>query len=271
MQRLFLFIFSFIIIQTHLSASEVGDLVQKYEAEVEAEIKKQGKTNEDKYYIYALFARELLGLKEYELSKNYYQKALSAGEEAEILDMSEVHYNMLFIRYKQGADKNELKKLFSIVKSTIQNQDAPKIKAGIKYWEIVINGDNKRIDESLLNSYIGAPYSMAKLQQLIENKEYKKALNLLPANIKDVNMVLKLHYDVLNRIVFTEKKNLLCGEKLKKYPRSPATSMQICRFLKGNEKVITIETIQKQMEREEFKYEYLLSALKEVKNEEVKK
>lgn len=270
MQRLFflLTIFTSIILSSMKAyASEVSDLVAKYETEVEAEIKAQGKTNEDKYYIYALFARELLGLKEYSLAKKYYKKALESGEKASILDMNEVHYNMLFIRYKEGADKDELRELFSIVKRTVKNQDNPQVKAALAYWDKVINGEyEKEIDKSLVQSYYGNAYSLVKLENLIKNKKYSEALTLMPSNIKDVNMVLKIHHDVLTSLVFSKKKELLCSEKLKRYPRSPATTMQICRYLKGEREYITLDSIKKQMQREDFKYDYLLSALKDIQS-----
>lgn len=92
--------------------SDVSELVKKYEQAVEDKISAQKKTDEDRYYIYLLFARELLGLKEYALAKKYYSKALTSGEKASIVDMNEFHYNMLFIRYKEGAGKEELNQFF---------------------------------------------------------------------------------------------------------------------------------------------------------------
>lgn len=258
------FIFLMFLLSMNIFASDVSDLVKKYESEVEAEISKQDKSEEDKYYIYALFARELLGLKEYDLAKKYYQKALAAGEKGEVLNMSEVHYNMLFIRFKQGAEKEELKSLFSLVKRTLPEQNNIQIKLSIQHWESIIN-NNEKLNEKLVNSFYGANYSQAMVKKFIANKEYKKALSLMPKNIDDVNLVFKIQYDILNRIVFDKKKDLKCEKHLKEFPRSVSYTMKICRFLTQEKSKESIETIEKQMVREKSSQDFLLSALKDVK------
>lgn len=268
-----LFIFCFIALGSsslNIYASEVSDLVKSYEKEVESEITKQGKSEEDKYYIYALFARELLGLKEYELAKKYYEKALAAGEKAAVLNMSEVHYNMLFIRYKEGADKQELKERLSLVKRTLPEQSNPQVKMTLKYWEKVINDEKKEVTDELVNSFYGAQYSQALVKELILKKEYKKALSLLPTNIKDVNLVYKIQYDVLNRIVFDKKKELLCEASLKRFPNSVSYTMKICRFLKNHNQKDSIQKIEQQMTREKVDAQYLLSALKDIDKDKQK-
>lgn len=155
---------------------------------------------------------------------------------------------------------------FSIVKRTLPNQDSKRTKTLLSYWDKVINGNEKKnFDPNLLRSFVGEAYALSEIKKLIQNKKYAKALGLMPRNIESTNLVYKIHYDILNQIVFPNQKKLFCSEKLKKYPLSPVTSMQICRYLIGEDKSISLKTIEKQMQREEFKYDYLLLALKDVK------
>src|SRR5690554_1586618 len=77
-----------------------------YEKMAQKEI--QGKSSEDKFYIYSLFARELLGLKELELSQKYYLMALDEAKNNKELDQSEAHNNLLYIQLKQSASKERM-------------------------------------------------------------------------------------------------------------------------------------------------------------------
>jgi hypothetical protein len=252
----------FILFFQFTYASEVSDLVQKYESRVEKEIKDQNKSEEDKYYIYALFARELLGLNEYDLAKKYYKKALVSGEKAEVLDMSEVHYNMLFIRYNEGAEKEELKSLLSIVKRVTPEQSNIKVKMALAHWDSVINEDSK-VNKDLLSGFYGFNYSQQLLKKYIKNKEYKKALLLLPPKLEKANIIYKIQYDVLNKLVYPEKNKFLCDPVLAQYPKSITYTMQICRYLKN--KSVSLDNIKEQINRESSDKEYLLSALKDIK------
>jgi tetratricopeptide (TPR) repeat protein len=261
MQRLIIFLFISLFSQS-IMGSEVSDLVEKYEAEVETEIKTQKKSEEDKYYIYALFARELLGLKEYKLAKKYYSKALESGENAEILDMSEIHYNMLYIRYMEGADKEELKSLLSIVKRVTPEQSNRQVKMALSHWDKIINGSDK-LDKDLLNGFYGFNYSQEMLKKYIKEKEYKKAFLLLPTKLDKANIIYKVQHDILQKLVYPDKTDFLCYPVLKKYPKTITYTMQICRYLKNRD--VSLEDIAKQIEKESSDKSYLLSALKDIK------
>jgi len=252
-----------IILSLNLSySSEVSEEVLKYQLSVEQEIKSQEKTDEDKYYIYALFARELLGLKEYSLAKEYYQKALSFGEKAE-LSMPEVHYNLLFIAYKSNASKSELNRLLSIVKSSTPDQENKQVSLALSHWESIIN-DDESFNKDLKNSFYGFDYSQNKIKTYINEKKYKQALSLLPQDLKNNNIIYQIQYDILSKLVFPEKKDFLCNKKLEKYPKSLTYTMQICRYL-NNTKSVSLDNIENQINKESSSKTYLLSALKDIK------
>lgn len=261
MQRILFLIF--IIFSFNLAfSSEVSDLVAKYEAQIESEINNQNKSDEDKYYIYALFARELMALNEYELSKKYYNKALESGEKAEILDMSEVHYNMLYIRYMEGAPKEELKSLLSIVKRVTPEQSNLKVKTSLEHWDKIINSDQK-LDKDLLNSFYGFNYSQEMLKKYIKDKDYKKAFLLLPKKLDKANIIYKVQHDILQKLIYPDKTDFLCLPVLNKYPKTITYTMQICRYLKN--KSVTLEDVEKQILKESKDKSYLISALKDIK------
>lgn len=258
MKILFLVVLSF---SAFSAPSE--EQIKKYQTEIESEIKLQGKSERDKYYIYALFARELLVKKQYALSEQYYQKALIAGKAGKVEGMSEVYYNLLYIAHKLGHEKSQIKKKFEQVKNTLKEKDVPQLELVMKHWEGIINKDEP-LDEDLQNSFYGFHYSQQKVRQYIQQKKYKKALMLLPPNLESANIIYQIQKDVLRRVVFPQTKDFLCQKKLKKYPNSITYTMRICRYLTDPSSV-KLDEIKKQINKESEDKMYLLSALKDIK------
>lgn len=256
------FLLAFFVVSSF--AQSAGEL-ENYEKEIETMIQEAKKNPEEKYNIYSLFGRELLGLKKFSLARKYYEKAVAQPTGKEV-DKSEAYYNLLYIAYRQGSETGELKSLLGNVKEELKKHaTSPGEEAALAHWEEIINNKGKgKLNENLLNSFYGAHYAQNKVEEFVKAKKYREALQLMPLSLEEANIVQQVEKDILTKIVFPENKNYLCEEKFKKYPNSITYTMLICRYLL-DKKSVPLERIEKQIAKESAKKLYWVDALAEVK------
>ena len=245
MKLLFFITFSIFFLIKHPAIAQKFNPAE-FKEKVERQIKAEGKTPEEKYHIYALFGRELLGLKKYELAREYYSKALK--QKTSKPDKSESYLNLVYIAHAQKRDK-EFKSALNQLEKAIEEKELPEDNLkNLRMWKALANASSQT-DERVMNSFQGAYYAMEKVKALVQEKKYAEALELFPTDAKNSSIGLKIQKDILTKLVNPKAKSFLCEATLKRYPSSISYSMLICRKLK-NQNSPSLEEIKKQIKRE---------------------
>lgn len=244
MKILFFLTFSALLIQQPIRAQDFD--ISGYQEKVENQIKKEGKTPEEKYHIYALFGRELLGLKKYKLAEEYYLKAL--GQKTSETDKSEAYLNLVYLARAQN-EKEKFKVALSRLEKAVEEKTIPEDnRKNLRMWKAIANASSAS-DEKVINSFQGAYYAKERIKALVQQKKYAEALELFPDDAKNSSIALKIQKDILTKLVNPKTKSFLCEETLKRYPSSISYTMLICRKLK-KQAPPSLEEIKKQIQRE---------------------
>jgi len=215
------------------NGSQLLDKVNWQEVELETNkaLNRDDITLEKKFYLLLLAGRELYSLNVYERSAFFYKKALGMKVEK---DKSEAYINLINI----NKILNKKKKLIDVIKSAenyYKNNTAflnPVIR---KYLELRTHEVSEKMsDNKSYGQLFGYQLAKSDLKKIIIKKNYIKAFSMLnrDAIAKSKNLSMSITYDLLNVLVYKNKKTkLVCKKPFLKYPNSYTYSMLICGIL----------------------------------------
>ena len=237
------------------------DVIKVIEQKIKESLNEESITKESEYHLYALAARELMSYGHYQKSLSYYEKALSTDLKT---GMEESFYNQLFVLYRLNSSKKDLARALSDLENYLEkNKLTENYKPVLNSWNALLKSGTK-IDEEAINGFFGAHYAQSKMKDLVKNKKYVQALNLLPKDLKQANINLQIQSDILKTIVFGKKQPLLCNKKLEKYSSSRTYTMEICRFLKKDSST-SLKSVKQRVEKESPKRLFWVEAMKDIK------
>lgn len=206
------------------------------EDRVESELKGKNLSNEKKFFLNLLAARELYQYRFFDKASHYYKNAIEMNVPE---NKTEAYINLMAIEISKG-NKEKVRQLYSESKNYFSKNPQYKT-ADIDYYLKTIENylpGNKNAPE--VTGFYGRFAHEENLINLIKAKEYEKGLSLLnPDSIahstSDFNITA---YDVLNVLVHGQNvKELYCDKQYKQYPNSFAMSTILCSLLNDHLKV----------------------------------
>jgi tetratricopeptide (TPR) repeat protein len=221
-------------------------------------------SNSDKFKLYNLVGRELINYKHYKKSLSYYEKAL--GFKKIKIDTTEALVNKMYLLQK--IDPLLAKKYFTDFKKKIQGSNNKKLSQTIiKLWKNILF-ESKDINVDSHSGFYGEFFISKDVKILFNQEKFTEALSLIDGrNIKDLNIVDQIEYDLLRTIVFKGERPLVCEETLNKNKNSFAFTMRICALLKKykskeklNDKDYAL--IERRIKKENKDYIYLMKGLR---------
>jgi len=242
-------------------STNVDNFINAIELRVQASIESDSLNDTQKYKLYALAAREVMGKKHYEKALQYYDLALASNLDK---GMEEAFYNKLFIKYQLEKSADELTKSLNEFEHYLKKYDvSEKYSYILSSWKLMLSTD-PQAEMTISNSLFGQQFSQKKVKRLVKDKKFAQALQLLPDNLGQSNINLQIQSDILKTIVFGRNQKLYCDAKLKKYPNSLAYTMQICRYLKDSQSV-KLSDLETRITKQSPKRLFWLEAMKEIK------
>lgn len=206
--------------------------LQKIENRVQQELKNKNLSEDKKFYLNLLAARELYQYRFYDKASRYYQNAL---EMKVTENKSEAYINLIAIAIDKN-DKDKVSALYQDSKNYFEKNPQFKttdIEYYLKTLENYLPSKNNKAPPEVTGFY-GRFAHEENLINLIKSHDYQKAFGLLnPQGIaqstNDFNITV---YDSLNVLVNRKDvKTLYCNKQYKQYPDSFAMSTIICSLL----------------------------------------
>lgn len=256
-------VFFSILLMLFLMADSFA-LVSKEDVKSIEEIKKKHGFDESlsvgqKFKLYGTLAKELRTYDHTEKAIEYFEKAINLGPKLPPnIDPFPVYTEYLFL-----LDEVNRKKAKNFFKTTYQKKfsdsDESKRVDSLKFWK----NHFKKMPETD-RSFYSQHYKEKNIKRLFKEKKYGEAFKLIkgtdPSN-QSINQ--KLKYDILKRLTDSSSdEDLYCEEMLKKYKKSPAITVEACRYLKSKTlKYGNLKKLIKRAEKEQPQIVYLIKAL----------
>lgn len=230
--------------------SSAKQIIKKHKIE-------EGLTSDQKFHAYVVLAFELETHGHLDMALEYYNKARPLRPTK--VDPLEVETAYLFALYKK--DPAKARTHFPNFKKVVSPSKDEKKKEILEFWNNVFNNSKK-----LHQGFYGQFFKDKNIKELMEKKEYSKALGLKnPTGLENASINSKLEYDVLSRL--NGKKNgFYCEKMLNKYPNSYSVAVEMCRYIKdGKLKYKGLPELIKRTDKEAESLNHIVKALKDIK------
>jgi hypothetical protein len=265
MNKKCIFLYISVLLSTHsveLSKNE-REIISKNEKEI-LKVIKNNKINNDKlFYLYLIAARDfhIVNIEEYYLKYLNKAKNLKTKE-----DKSEVYWRLITF---YNHDKSKVNNLF---KEWKKNNYTPEksLSQAFKVIELKLSSDSyKALTKEQIKELEKGPFSYQfsseRVDQLIKQEEYEKALSFInPKKVDDQMISSIIRFDLLNQLVHGKREQSpICLDTYNKYKDSPSYSIKICKALlehneKGRIKKSTLKEVHQIIHMKEFQNESFL-------------
>ena len=117
------------------------DLIIKIELQVKKSIELESLNEEQKYKIYSIAARELMGYGHYEKSLKHYELALESKLDR---GMEEAYYNKLFLKYQLKKSSTELETSLKEFENYLaKSKSSDKYSSILASWKLMLSEDGE--------------------------------------------------------------------------------------------------------------------------------
>ncbi len=259
MKRLLLTILLFTIVSTYAELSQSN--VNKIEAIIKKYKTESKLSQAQQFSLNATIAMELKQYGYMQKASEYFQKAISMADKAkEANEKYELYTEYLFHLTK--LDEKKAKEFYiKTYRPTLKKSDYNKRDELLSFWSNHFSKDPK-----LNRPFFNQHYKVKKLKKLIEEKKYSEAYKVIEkSNPRDSSINRKLEFDILT-VLNHKNKELYCLDMLKRYPKSYAVTVEVCRYLKDRKlKFGTLDALIERSKEEQPQILYIVKALKDIK------
>lgn len=233
MKKVYIFILSSFLIFAPVNAisfdlsSVSKDVISDYEKQIENFFNKSKFTDERKFYLYMLGARNAAKYKELHFySQKYYEKALKLKVDDKKLLRAQLEVGWFYRRSnllnKLSSLVNESFNNYNKLKKTRANLDFKKIELNLNYFKVI--SSSQSVSDSINKDYsyfFGSKYDFEivhhEMQTHMKNNNFDKALDLLKSEEISSKYYFDtvLSFDLLKIIKNKNINKLVCTESLK--------------------------------------------------------